>query len=179
MRVKRQTYTCRVTRRARGPGSSSVVAEVDIRRPVGEVFAFLSDPANMPDFLGDVVAVEVLTPLRSRWTVGLPFGMRAHWISEIVEKVPDKVFSYRTSAFGRVTSWRYTFEENGLSTRVREQLSMPGGYLPRLALRMARKNPVDEVHSNLHRLKQLLETGTITDTSNALPRRFRKPDSPD
>ena len=152
--------------------SSTVLAEVDIRRPVGEVYAFLSDPQNMPRFLGDVLAVKILSPLRSRWTIGLPFGLRTHWISETVENQPDTVFSYRTRTVGRVTTWRYTFEAHRASTRVREQLTMPDGYLPRLALRIARKHPADEVRSNLTRLKQLLETGTITDSSNALPGRF-------
>jgi uncharacterized membrane protein len=161
-----------VTGTAGGSRSSSIVAEVDIHRPVGEVFAFLSDPANMPRFLGDVLAVETLTPLRSRWTIGLPFGMRTHWVSEIVENEPDRAFGYRTTTPGRVTRWRYSFEARGESTRVREQLTLPDGYLPRLALRIARKHPADEVRSNLTRLKQLLETGTITDSSNALPGRF-------
>ncbi|MGO4594996.1 SRPBCC family protein [Leifsonia sp. 2TAF2] len=161
-----------MTGRAAGSRSSSIVAEADIRRPIGEVYAFLRDPANMPRFLGDVLAVEVLTPLRSRWTVGLPFGMRTHWVSEIVEDEPDAAFSYRTKTAGRVTTWRYTFEARGSSTRVREQLTMPNGFLPRVALRVARKHPAQEVRSNLNRLKQVLETGTITDTSNALPGRF-------
>ncbi|MDR6972773.1 SRPBCC family protein [Leifsonia shinshuensis] len=154
------------------PRPAGIVAEVDIRRPVAEVYAFLRDPRNLPRFLGDVLAVEVLGPLRSRWTVGLPLGMRIHWTAEVVEDVPGELFSYRTRTAGRVTTWRYTFQPGEASTLVREQLTMPGGNLARLALRLARKHPADEVRSNLHRLKQLLETGTVTDTSNALPGRF-------
>jgi hypothetical protein len=34
------------------------------------------------------------------------------------------------------------------------------------------KHPAEEVSSNLHRLKQLMETGTVSDTRYAVPGKF-------
>lgn len=170
-RIRQQSYPPAVEDRRAGP-SAPISAAVEIRRPADEVYAFVSDPANMPRYLGDVTAVEILSPTRSRWTIGLPFGLRSHWISEITEKRPREAFSYRVKIAGHEATWLITFTGHGSVTTVREELTMPRSRLSRAALKITRKNPPAEVASNLNRLKQLLETGTVTDSSNALPGRF-------
>ena len=37
---------------------------------------------------------------------------------------------------------------------------------------MIGKYPMEEVTSNLHRLKEIMETGKVTDTSYAVPGKF-------
>jgi hypothetical protein len=37
---------------------------------------------------------------------------------------------------------------------------------------MLGKHPAAEVHSNLQRLKQLMESGRVADTSNSVPGKF-------
>ena len=49
---------------------------------------------------------------------------------------------------------------------------MPLDRLGRAALALMGKFPTEEVTSNLHRLKELLETGRVTDTSYAVPGKF-------
>ena len=46
------------------------------------------------------------------------------------------------------------------------------GKLGRAALALIGKFPAQEVSSNLRRLKQIMETGTATDTSYAIPGKF-------
>jgi hypothetical protein len=54
-------------------------------------------------------------------------------------------------------------------------LRIPGGKLTEFGLALIGKRPAAEVHSNLNRLKQLLETGRVTDTSNAVSGKFDAP----
>jgi hypothetical protein len=53
-------------------------------------------------------------------------------------------------------------------TEVREVVKAPLGRLGRAALALIGKCPAEEVSANLHRLKQTMETGRVTDTSYAL-----------
>jgi uncharacterized membrane protein len=50
-------------------------------------------------------------------------------------------------------------------TEVRQVMKAPLGRLGCAALALIGKFPPEEVHSNVHRLKQVMETGRVTDTS--------------
>ena len=56
-------------------------------------------------------------------------------------------------------------------TEVREVMRAPVGRLGRVALAL-RKFPAEEVYSNLRRLKQLIETGKVTDRSYSVVGKF-------
>jgi len=57
-------------------------------------------------------------------------------------------------------------------TQVREVMRPPLGKLGRGMLALVRKFPSEEVAANLHRLKQVLETGKVTDTSYSVRGKF-------
>jgi hypothetical protein len=57
-------------------------------------------------------------------------------------------------------------------TEVRQVMKAPLGRLGRAALALMGKFPAEEVSANLHRLKEVLETGTVTDTSYSVPGKF-------
>jgi uncharacterized membrane protein len=57
-------------------------------------------------------------------------------------------------------------------TEVRSLMRIPLGRLGRAALALIGKFPAEEVSSNLQRLKELMETGRVTDTSYAVPGKF-------
>ena len=50
-------------------GENAIEASVTIQRAVGEVFSFYRDFKNLPSFLGDVMAIEQISPATSRWTI--------------------------------------------------------------------------------------------------------------
>ena len=58
------------------------------------------------------------------------------------------------------------------STEVREVMRAPLGRIGRLALALIGKFPREEVTANLHRLKQILETGHVTEASYAVAGKF-------
>ncbi|HEU4586073.1 MAG TPA: SRPBCC family protein [Gemmatimonadaceae bacterium] len=154
---------------------SAAEGSVTIERPVEEVFRFYRDFRNLPDFLGDVMAIEELGPDTSRWTIQGPLGIRVSWTVKVTEVHRNELIRYRTvAAPGLRTYWEVRFapaSEAG-ATRVQEVMNAPLGGLGRAALAVIGKFPREEVASNLHRLKELMETGRVTDTSYAVPGKF-------
>lgn len=151
---------------------NTIEASVTIERPVEEVFGFYRDFRNLPRFLGDVMAVERIDPATSRWTVQGTFGFRVHWTTTVTEERPNELIRYETA--GLRSSWEINFTPGPQagSTVVREVMRAPLGRLGRAALALVGKFPAEEVSANLHRLKQVMETGHVTDTSYAVAGKF-------
>jgi uncharacterized membrane protein len=150
----------------------TIEESVIIQRPVEEVFAFYRDLRNLPSFLGDVMAVEQIDPKTYRWTIQGPLGIRGHWNTTVTEERPNELIRYETAETG--TAWEMHFAPGPQagSTEVREVMEAPLGKLGRLALALIGKFPREEVTANLHRLKQRMETGHVTDTSYAVAGKF-------
>jgi uncharacterized membrane protein len=154
--------------------NSRIEDSILIERPLAEVFAFYRDARNLPRFLGDVVAVEPLDARTSRWTIEGPLGIRVHWISVISEIEDNDHIFYETASEAFKTKWEIYFSQATSPdvTLVREVMIGVGGRLTEAALALVGKHPAAEVHSNLNRLKQLLETGQVSDRSNSISGKF-------
>jgi uncharacterized membrane protein len=161
-----------VQRSSQSIDSHTIESTVTINRPVEDVFRFYRDFRNLPSFLGDVMAVAQIDPVTSRWTIEGPFGIRVHWTMRVTEERANELINYL--AVGRSSTWEIHFSlgRDAGSTDVREVLRSPLGPLGRAALALIGKFPKEEVIANLHRLKQLLETGRVTDTSYAVRGKF-------
>src|SRR5262249_19641739 len=137
--------------------------------------AFYRDFRNLPRFLGDVLAVEPTGPTTSRWTVQGPLGLRAHWTVNVIEERANALISYETIGLpGARARWDIHFAAGAEPgwTEVREVMPLPLGALGRAALALIGKPPAHEVTANLDRLKQVMGTGTVTDTSYAVAGKF-------
>jgi uncharacterized membrane protein len=156
---------------------NQIEATVTIQRPVSEVFAFYRDFRNLPSFLGDVMEIEPTGPATSRWTIEGPFGIRGHWTTEVTEERTNELIRYETGTSSATkTHWEIYFSpgaEPG-ETQVREVMKAPGGRLAMDVLALTGKFPAQEVSANLHRFKQLMETGRVTDTTYAVSGKFPK-----
>ena len=89
----------------------------------------------------------------------------------------DRLLRYETVAVpGLRTHWAVHFSPGADPgrTEVHEVLRTPFGRLGHLALTLAGKPPAAEVAANLRRLKQLLETGEVTDTAHAVAGKFER-----
>jgi uncharacterized membrane protein len=150
---------------------------VVIEKPPGDVFAFYRDFRMLPRFLGDVVAVEPKNENQTLWTIQGPLGVKAHWTAVVTEIAENRHIFYETSSDVLKIRWRVYFSPGATpqQTIVREVMLVPGGKVTEFALALIGKRPAAEVHSNLNRFKQLLETGRATDTSNAVVGKFALP----
>ena len=154
---------------------NNVEANVLIHRPVDEVFSFYRNFKNLPTFLGDVMDVEQIDTVTSRWIIQGPLGIKARWMTRVTEERTNELIRYETVTLPILrTSWEIHFAagpEVG-ETAVREVMKVPLGTLGRVALALIGKFPAKEVPSNLHRLTQVLETGGVTDTSHVAAGKF-------
>lgn len=150
-------------------------ASVTIQRSVEDVFRFYRDFRNLPTFLGDVMDVEPIDGATSRWTIQGPLGIRVTWTVKVTEERTNELIRYETVSLpGLRTYWEIHFAHgsNAAQTKVREVMKVPLGILGRAALAVIGKFPAGEVSSNLHRLKQVMETGKVIDTSYSVPGKF-------
>ncbi len=69
---------------------------------------------------------------------------------------------------------RFARESGAGETEFREAMRAPLGRLGRAALALVGKFPAEEVPANLHRLKQVMETGRVTDTSYSVAGKFAR-----
>jgi uncharacterized membrane protein len=157
------------------PNKNEIEASVTIHRPVDVVFGFYRDFTNLPDFLGDVEAIEQIGPATYRWTILGPLGVRANWTVRMTELLTNELIRYETVSPAKLrTYWEIHFAaaSDAGDTEVREVMKAPLGILGRVALAVIGKFPSKEVGANLRRLKQIMETGTVTDTSYSVPGKF-------
>jgi uncharacterized membrane protein len=59
------------------PDRALVSEAVTIARPASELYAFWRNPANLVQFMDNVISIEALDDLRSRWTVKAPMGKQS------------------------------------------------------------------------------------------------------
>jgi uncharacterized membrane protein len=152
-----------------------IEASVTIHRPLEHVFRFYRDFRNLPSILGDVMEIEQIGSALTRWTVQGFLGIVVRWTIRVTEEHCNELIRYETVSSPRMTTcWAIHFARGSElgETNVREVLRTPFGRVGRVALALIGKSPAEEVSSNLHRLKQILETGSVTDTSFAVAGKF-------
>jgi uncharacterized membrane protein len=118
----------------------TIESTVIVQRPVEDVFRFYRDLRNLPEVLGDVMAVEQIDPATYRWTIEGPLGTQVHWTITVTEERPNELIRYQA---GWHTSWELHFSpgpEAG-STVVHEIVRSALGPIGRAALELVGKSP--------------------------------------
>ena len=154
---------------------NTIEKSVTVGCEVGAVFKFYRDFKNLPRFLGDVMSIEQIGPATFRWTIQGPLGIRVNWTIRVIEERTNELICYETVAPpGLTTRWEIHFAPvpGSGETVVREVMKPPLGRLGRAALALVGKFPAEELSANLRRLKQVIETGQVTDTSYSVPGKF-------
>jgi uncharacterized protein YndB with AHSA1/START domain len=137
---------------------------VRIRRPVDEVFAFVTDPANFPRWAGALVTAARQTspgPMRA----GATFHQTNKFLiqrfqTEFVVTVyePPRRFEYRSTAGPIQYFGHYTITNEGDVVRFTSvDDSQPGGLL-RLLAPLLQPLAQRQIETNLGNVKRILET---------------------
>jgi uncharacterized membrane protein len=137
-----------------------------INRPVHEVYQFWRQFENFPRFMHHLESVEKLDGRRSRWRAKAPGGMTVSWEAEIVEDREDETIAWRSlpgSTIENSGSVHFSPAPGARGTEVRVQLqySPPAGTLGRNIAWMFGREPGSQIHDDLRRFKQILETGEV------------------
>ena len=137
-----------------------------VNKPVHEVYQFWRRFENFPRFMRHLESVEKLDERRSRWRATAPAGQTVEWEAELIEDRPDEWIAWRSVAGSQIEnsgSVRFTPAPGARGTEVRVQLqySPPAGALGRGIAWLFGQEPDQQIHHDLRRFKQLMETGEI------------------
>ncbi len=163
-----------------GDYAATSIRAAMINRPRLELYDYWRDLANLPSFMENVKAVEVLEPGRSQWTIAGPGGMDVDLVSEITEDIPGERIAWTSSEGSDVDheGW-IAFKDNpfGRGTEVRLFISYdpPAGALGKVVAKVLQREPRVQARRELRRFKQLMETGEISTSKapDAAPRADR------
>jgi len=142
-----------------------------INRPREELFAAWR-VERFPDFMENVVAVEALGGGTARWTIKAPLGREVHLVNSITESVEGQSISWQSEPESEIANSgevRFADAPAGRGTYVTLILAYdpPAGKVGRLGAKLLQREPEIQARRDLHRFKQLMETGEVT--SNASP----------
>jgi uncharacterized membrane protein len=162
-----QLHRTRASRRQlRDDRSVRIERVTTINKPVHEVYQFWRQFENFPRFMRHLDSVETIGERRSRWRAKAPAGMTVQWEAEIVEDREDEWIAWRSlpgSTVDNSGSVRFSPAPGARGTEVRVQLQYnpPAGTLGRGIAWLFGEEPDQQIHDDLHRFKQLMETGEI------------------
>lgn len=146
-------------------GEAIAQRAVTINRPREEVFAWFRDFRNLPQFMENVVSIEVLDNARSHWTVKAPGDQTVEWTSRVTEEERGRLIAWSTEDDADVaSSGKVEFFDAGPRGTIVSaliQYEPPLGTVGKVVAKLFQREPAIQARRDLRRLKQLLETGEI------------------
>lgn len=127
---------------------------------------------RFPEFMENVVAVEPLSDGVSRWTIKGPVGREVTLVNRITGSEPGESINWQSEPNSDIANSgevRFSDAPAGRGTYVSLIVAYdpPAGKLGRIGAKLLQREPEIQARRDLHRFKQLMETGEVT--SNASP----------
>ena len=149
--------------------SVQVKKSITINRSPEELYQFWHEFQNFPHFMNDLESVQNIGEKRSHWIAKGPAGKRIEWDAEITEDRPNELIAWRSIEGSQVkNSGSVRFQpargKPGTVLRVQIEYRPPAGLLGVTVAKLLGAEPKQQVHENLHRFRQLMETGEIITT---------------
>lgn len=145
-------------------------ASITINRPPALVYTFWRRLENLPRFMTYLDSIQVIDERRSHWKAAAA-GAAIEWDAEITEDIPNRAIKWESATpstgepakVAHSGTVRFTDAPGNRGTEVRLEMTvaLPGGAPARAAARLLHSVPEQIALHDLHRLKQLLETGSI------------------
>ena len=146
-------------------GDTLVGRTVTINRPVGELFSYFRDFANLATFMENVERIDVLDDRRSHWVVKAPGGKTVEWTSVVTEEAPNSFIAWASEEGAEIpNSGRVDFRDAGDRGTVISATILydpPAGTIGKLVAKIFQREPAIQGRRDLRRFKQLMETGEI------------------
>jgi uncharacterized membrane protein len=142
---------------------AKVTRSISINAPVDKVFAFMWDPANLPEIWPSMVEVKdvKLTPQGVGSTFGWVYkmaGMRFEGVSETTEYIANQRNATKTTKGIQSTFvWAYKPEDGGTKLTVEVEYTVPVPLLGKLAEAFIEKQNEHEAECTLANLKARME----------------------
>lgn len=145
-----------------------------INRPAHELYSYWRDLANLPRIMRHLHRVEVRDDGKSHWVAIGPRGHMVEWDAQITEDRPNELIAWRADDNAEVPNHghvRFESPSDGHGSIVEVSLDYrpPAGVLGAAVAYAFGRAPSQQVHEDLRRFKQLMETGE-TATNTGQPR---------
>jgi len=158
-------------------GDSIVGRAVTINKPADELFTYFRNFANLPNFMENVVSIDVLDEHRSHWVVKAPGGGTVEWDARVTEEVPGKMIAWTSEPGADVeNSGRVEFRQTstrGTVVTATIVYDPPYGIVGKVIAKMFQREPAIQARRDLRRFQQLMETGEIA-TPAMNPKQFEE-----
>jgi uncharacterized membrane protein len=161
--------------KAAGPGRERgvrVAESITINRSPEEVYQYWRNFENLPRFMSNLDAVQMVDDRRLHWRMRAPTGAQLEWDAELIDDRPNQLIAWRSLPGAELPNSgavRFVPAPGGRGTEVHVELTYepPGG---RFAAPFAKLLGREQVTNNLRRLKQLLEAGEIIQSDSSIYR---------
>jgi uncharacterized membrane protein len=159
----------RLTRSNATGGMIHVEKSITINRPAEELYNFWHNFESLPRFMNHLRSVKENGDRRSHWVAKGPAGTEVEWDAEITEDKPNEYIAWHSLEGADVDnagSVRFERAPGGRGTIVRAKVDYhpPAGVLGATVAKLFGEEPEKQIHVDLHRFKQMMETGEIPTT---------------
>ena len=134
---------------------------IRIGAPLEQVFEFLANYENFPQFMRNVRSVETRADGTSHWVVAGPLGSPVHWDSETTDMDLNELIGWRSlpgSTVEHAGSIRVHPEGDGTRVHIQMRYSPPAGALGHAVAKLFGADPKTELDEDMLRLKKAVET---------------------
>jgi uncharacterized membrane protein len=140
-----------------------------INRPAHELYRFWRSLDKLPVIMEHLESVTVLDEKRSHWVAKAPAGRTVEWDAEITDDDPNRRIAWRSLPHADVQSEGFvTFEpaggDRGTVVRVVLRYVPPAGIEGAFIAKFLGEEPAIQLEQDLHRFKQMMETGEVPTT---------------
>ena len=166
-----------LTKHAGHPLLSGVAAPTDLyfetsiatARSAEECYRFWRNIENLPRFMASLESVQAIDERRFHWVAKGSAATTLEWDCEITEDRPGAALAWRTLNGAQVPNagsviFEPVAQGRGTIVRLSIHYSPIGGQLTSALATLLRRDPQSQVHEDLRRFKQLLESGEIATT---------------
>jgi uncharacterized membrane protein len=140
-------------RTVRNQFGAPITAAMTINRNPDEVYAAWHDFSGLPRFMRYLESVTVIDEDRSHWVAKTPLGL-IEWDAEITGDLPGRSIAWRSMTPSVPLRGRVTFSAAPAGRGTEVCLEMQTAPLAKMFTQA-------EVHGDLRRFKQVLETGEV------------------
>ena len=153
-------------------GGIQVERHVTVQKAPQTLFQFWRNFENLPQFMRHLYAVTMTDDKRSHWVAEGPAGSRVEWDAQIINEQDNELISWESiggSPLQHAGSVRFRPLSGGRSTDVAVTLRYwpPAGRVGASVSKLLGQDPSNQIAEDLHRFKQLMETGSAPEDRDA------------
>jgi uncharacterized membrane protein len=139
---------------------------ITVNKPRSEVYQFWRNLENLPRFTKHLISVTKLDENRSHWVAKGPAGSKVEWDASIINESENERIAWRSLEGSEIqNAGAVVFQDapagRGTKVLVHLQYNPPAGNLGAAVAKLLGEEPHQQIEEDLHRFRQLMETGEI------------------